>query len=169
MQVMAPTLHKQRTVWHSPHEMPFANSPTKVLSMPHPFLSEEWITEARIIRAKYEGQVPKIPITIRMNQIITKVPFGNGDIQSHIDTSTGVLVMDLGHIEKPDLTVTTDYETAHKVFFDQDPQAGMQAFMSGRIKVEGDVSKMLMMPSVMPASDLADQVAAEIRSITLLQ
>jgi putative sterol carrier protein len=169
MQVTAPTLHKQHAVWHSPHEMPFANSPTKVLPMPHPFLSEEWITEARIIRAKYEGQVPKIPITIRMNQIITKVPFGNGDIQSHIDTSTGVLVMDLGHIEKPDLTVTTDYETAHKVFFDQDPQAGMQAFMSGRIKVEGDVSKMLMMPSVMPASDLADQVAAEIRGITLLQ
>ena len=137
--------------------------------MPHPFLSEEWITEARIIRAKYEGQVPKIPITIRMNQVITKVPFGNGDIQSHIDTSTGVLVMDLGHIEKPDLTVTTDYETAHKVFFDQDPQAGMQAFMSGRIKVEGDVSKMLMMPSVMPTSDLSEQVAAAIRSITLLQ
>jgi hypothetical protein len=137
--------------------------------MPHPFLSEEWITEARIIRAKYEGQVPKIPITIRMNQVITKVPFGNGDIQSHIDTSSGGFVMDLGHIEKPDLTVTTDYETAHKVFFDQDPQAGMQAFMSGRIKVEGDVSKMLMMPSVMPASDLADQVAAEIRGITSLQ
>ena len=137
--------------------------------MPHPFLSEEWITEARIIRAKYEGQVPKIPITIRMNQVITKVPFGNGDIQSHIDTSSGGFVMDLGHIEKPDLTVTTDYETAHKVFFDQDPQAGMQAFMSGRIKVEGDVCKMLMMPSVMPASDLADQVAAEIRSITTLQ
>jgi hypothetical protein len=169
MQAMTPTLHKLRALWHSPHETPSANSPTKVLPMPHPFLSEEWITEARIIRAKYEGQVPKIPITIRMNQIITKVPFGNGDINSHIDTSTGVLVMDLGHIEKPDLTVTTDYETAHKVFFDQDPQAGMQAFMSGRIKVEGDVSKMLMMPSVMPASDLADQVAAEIRNITLLQ
>jgi len=142
------------------------NSSTKVQSMPHPFLSEEWITEARIIRAKYEGQVPKIPITIRMNQVITKVPFGDGDIQSHIDTSTGVLVMDLGHIDGPDLTVTTDYETAYKVFFDQDPQAGMQAFMSGRIKVEGDVSKMLMMPSVMPASDLADQVAVEIRAIT---
>jgi hypothetical protein len=137
--------------------------------MPHPFLSEEWIAEARIIRAKYEGQVPKIPITIRMNQIITKVPFGKGDINSHIDTSTGVLVMDLGHIDGPDLTVTTDYETAHKVFFDQDPQAGMQAFMSGRIKVEGDVTKMLMMPSVMPASDLAYQVAAEIRGITSLQ
>ena len=137
--------------------------------MPHPFLSEEWITEARIIRAKYQDQVPKIPITIRMNAVITKVPFGNGDINSHIDTSAGVLIMDLGHLGEPDLTVTTDYETAHKVFFDQDPQAGMQAFMSGRIKVEGDVSKMLMMPSVMPASDLADQVAAEIRSITLLQ
>lgn len=137
--------------------------------MPHPFLSEEWITEARIIRAKYEGQVPKIPISIRMNQVITKVPFSDSEIRSHIDTSTGVLVMDLGHIDKPDLTVTTDYETAHKVFFDQDPQAGMQAFMSGRIKVEGDVSKMLMMPSVMPANELAEQVAAEILAITLLQ
>ena len=137
--------------------------------MPHPFLSEEWITEARIIRAKYENQVPKIPIAIRMNQVITKVPFGNGDITSHIDTSSGVLVMDLGHLGEPDLTVTTDYETAHKVFFDQDPQAGMQAFMSGRIKVEGDVSKMLMMPSVMPVSDLAEQVAAEILSITSKQ
>ena len=146
--------------------MPFVNSPTKVLSMQHPFLSEEWITEARIIRAKYEGQVPKIPISIRMNQVITKVPFGNGYINSHIDTSSGVLVMDLGHISEPDLTVTTDYETAHKVFFDQDPQAGMQAFMSGRIKVEGDVTKMLMMPSVMPTTDLSEQVAAEIRSIT---
>ena len=166
MQAMAPTSHKQRALWHSPHETPFANSPTKVLPMPHPFLSEEWITEARIIRAKYEGQVPKIPITIRMNQVITKVPFGNGDIQSHIDTSSGGFVMDLGHIEKPDLTVTTDYETAHKVFFDQDPQAGMQAFMSGRIKVEGDVSKMLMLPSVMPTTDLSEQVAAEIRAIT---
>jgi putative sterol carrier protein len=45
----------------------------------------------------------------------------------------------------------------------------MQAFMSGRIKVEGDVSKMLMMPSVMPKSDLAEQVAAEIRGITSKQ
>jgi putative sterol carrier protein len=104
-----------------------------------------------------------------MNQVITKVPFGNGDITSHIDTSSGVLVMDLGHLDEPDLTVTTDYETAHKVFFDQDPQAGMQAFMSGRIKVEGDVSKMLMMPSVMPVSDLAEQVAAEILAITSKQ
>ena len=37
------------------------------------------------------------------------------------------------------------------------------------IKVEGDVSKMLMLPSVMPTTDLSEQVAAEIRSITLLQ
>jgi putative sterol carrier protein len=45
----------------------------------------------------------------------------------------------------------------------------MQAFMSGRIKVEGDVTKMLMMPSVMPVSELAEQVAAEILSITSQQ
>ena len=92
--------------------------------MPNPFLSAEWIAEARVIRAKYEDQAPKIPISIRMNQVITKVPFGDGTINSHLDTSSGELVMELGHLETPDLTVTTDYATARHIFLERDPQAG---------------------------------------------
>ena len=134
--------------------------------MPNPFLSEEWITEARLIREKYAAQAPKIPISIRMNQIVTKVPFGDGTIKSHLDTSSGSLVIDLGHIDSPDLTVTTDFETARKIFLEQDAQAGMQAFMSGKIKVDGDVTKMMMMQSMMPVNELAAQVAAEILAIT---
>ncbi|TSA53940.1 MAG: SCP-2 sterol transfer family protein, partial [Actinobacteria bacterium] len=45
-------------------------------------------------------------------------------------------------------------------------QAGMQAFMSGKIKVDGDVTKMMMMQSMMPVNELAAQVAAEILAIT---
>jgi len=94
------------------------------------------------------------------------VPFGDGVIHSHIDTSSGELVMDLGHLDSPDLTVTTDYATARAIFLEQDPQAGMQAFLSGKVKVDGDMTKMMQMQIAMPKDDLADQVAAEIMAIT---
>jgi putative sterol carrier protein len=94
------------------------------------------------------------------------VPFGDGVIHSHIDTSSGELVMDLGHLDSPDLTVTTDYATARAIFLEQDPQAGMQAFLSGKVKVEGDMTKMMQMQIAMPKDDLAEQVAAEIMAIT---
>ena len=134
--------------------------------MPNPFLSAEWIVEARVIRAKYEDQAPKIPISIRMNQVITKVPFGDGTINSHLDTSSGELVMDLGHLDTPDLTITTDYATARQIFLERDPQAGMQAFLGGKIRVEGDMTKMMQMQIAMPNDDLAIKVAAEIMAIT---
>jgi hypothetical protein len=134
--------------------------------MPNPFLSAEWIDEARVIRAKYEDQAPKIPVSIRMNQVITKVPFGEGTINSHLDTSSGELVMDLGHLDTPDLTITTDYATARQIFLERDPQAGMQAFLGGKIRVEGDMTKMMQMQIAMPNDDLAIKVAAEIMAIT---
>ena len=134
--------------------------------MPNPFLSAEWIDEARVIRAEYEDEAPKIPISIRMNQVITKVPFGEGTINSHLDTSSGELVMDLGHLDTPDLTITTDYATARQIFLERDPQAGMQAFLGGKIRVEGDMTKMMQMQIAMPNDDLAIKVAAEIMAIT---
>jgi hypothetical protein len=135
--------------------------------MPHPFLSEAWIAEARKVREKYEGRAPKVPFVLRMNQVVTKVPFGDGTIHSHLDTSSGEIVMDLGHLENPDLVVTTDYETARTIFIGQDPQAGMQAFLSGKVKVQGDMTKMMLMQTTQqPDDELAKQIAAEIQAIT---
>ena len=114
-----------------------------------------------------KAEVPKIPFSVRMNQVITKVPFGEGTLHSHIDTSTGELVMDLGHIEKPDLTVTTDYDTARLLFLGRDPQAAMQAFLSGKVKVDGDMTKMMVLQSQQNQKDeLAVQIADEIQAIT---
>ena len=74
--------------------------------------------------------------------------------------------MDLGEIDSPDLTVTTDWETARKIFVDGDQAAGMQAFMSGKIKVTGDMMKMMQMQTSMPQDDIAKKIAAEIQEIT---
>ena len=113
--------------------------------MSHQFLSDEWMTAAKAIREKYADQATKVTTVIRMNQVITDVPFGSGTVTAYLDTSSGDVVMDLGEIDSPDLTVTTDWETARKIFVDGDQAAGMQAFMSGKIKVTGDMMKMMQM------------------------
>jgi hypothetical protein len=134
--------------------------------MSHQFLSESWIVAARDIRHRYAGDVPAIDVVVRINVITTKVPFGDGSISAYIDTSNGSLEMELGSIEEADLTVTTDYETARKLFVEQDPTASMQAFMAGRIKVEGDITRLMVMQTSLPQTDKTDAVAAEIKAIT---
>jgi putative sterol carrier protein len=42
----------------------------------------------------------------------------------------------------------------------------MQAFLSGKVRIDGDMTKMMLMQTAMPQTDLADQVAAEIMAIT---
>ena len=134
--------------------------------MSHQFLSESWIEAARDIRHRYAGDVPVIDVVVRINVVTTKVPFGTGSISAYIDTTKGSLEMELGSIEEADLTVTTDYETARKLFVEQDPTASMQAFMAGRIKVEGDITRLMVMQTSLPQTETTDAVAAEIKAIT---
>jgi putative sterol carrier protein len=134
--------------------------------MTYQFLSDEWMNAAKAIREKYADQAAKVTSSIRMNQVITEVPFGDGTVRAFLDTSSGAVDMELGELDTPDLTVTTDWETARKIFVDGDQAAGMQAFMSGKIKVQGDMMKMMAMQTSMPQDDVAKQIAAEIQAIT---
>ena len=131
----------------------------------YPFLSEEWVAEAKKIREEFDGQAPAPAHVVRMNQVITEVPFGDGEVNAHMDTSGGSLEMDLGHLENPDLTVTLDYATAKAIIVDGNPQAGMQAFMAGKIKVQGDITKLMAMQQG-PVDDTATEVANRIKDIT---
>ncbi|MBI4884781.1 MAG: SCP2 sterol-binding domain-containing protein [Actinobacteria bacterium] len=121
---------------------------------------------AKAIREKYSDRATKVTTSIKMNQVITEVPFGDGTVKLFLDTSSGDVVMELGAMETPDLTVTTDYETARSVFVEQDQAAGMQAFMAGKIKVQGDMMKMMAMQTAMPQDEIAKQISAEIKGVT---
>jgi putative sterol carrier protein len=143
--------------------------PFPEVRMSHEFLSPAWMEAAREIREKYADQAAKVTTSIRMNQVITEVPETvNGDqvIKTFMDTSSGAVVMELGELEAADLTVTTDYATAYKLFVEQDQAAGMQAFMAGKIKVQGDMMKMMAMQTSMPQDDIAKTIAQEIKGIT---
>ncbi len=134
--------------------------------MTHAFLSDEWMEAVREVRARYEGKTGEVTQVIRINQVITDVPFGEGTVESFLDTSSGAIVMELGQLDDADATVTTDYETAKAIFVDQDPMAGMQAFMAGKVKVQGDMMKLMAMQTSLPTDDVSVQIAADIKAIT---
>ncbi len=96
-----------------------------------------------------------------MNQVITDAPFTDDEIKVFMDTSDGELNLDLGELDSPDLTVTVDWATAKAIFVDQNPQAGMQAFMAGKVKVQGDMTKLMAMQQSAPdpnAQAMADKI-----------
>lgn len=132
------------------------------------FLSDEWVAQARRIRADYAGKLPPPPVQVRMNVVVKGVPSG-GNLHAHIDTSGSEIDLEEGHLERPDLTVTVEHTTARAIFVDGDPQAAMQAFLSGRIKVDGDISKLLVMQSSGALGSIdpaAIEMAKRIQAIT---
>ncbi len=131
----------------------------------YPFLSDEWLAEARKIRQEYKAEPPPPAQAIRMNQTILDVPFGSGTLQAHLDTSAGEMEVELGHLEDADLKVTLEYATAKAILVEGNPAAGMQAFMAGKIKVEGDMAKLIALQAAAP-DPAAIEVARKIQAIT---
>jgi hypothetical protein len=113
----------------------------------YPFLSDEWVTEARRIYAEVqaEGALPpgSTLVPVRLNLVVNEAPFSSEPLKAHIDTSEGHVAIDMGHLEKPDVTVSLDYPTARSLFVAGDVQTVMQAFLGGRIRVDGDMTKLL--------------------------
>ena len=133
----------------------------------HPFLSPEWIDEARGINDEYRGRTAPVPAEVRVNLVVTDVPFGSGSLDAHVDTAGGELQIDTGHLEGTDLTLTLDYATARAILVEQNPQVAMSAFMGGRIKVQGDMTKLIVLQGQMGAADpVALEAAGRIRAIT---
>ena len=128
------------------------------------FLSDEWLAEVRKLGEEHQGG-GGVAHAVKMNQIITDVPFGDGTINAHMDTSSGEMQMDMGHVDNPDVTVTLDYETAKAIFVEGNPQAGMQAFMAGKVKVQGDMTKLMAMQTATPNPD-AQAFAEKVKEMT---
>ena len=128
--------------------------------MAYQFLSDEWVEAARKIRAESGGTKAAQPV--KMNLVITDMPFGDGSVDAHMDSTSGEVQLDLGHVENPDVTATLDYETARAMIVDANPQAGMQAFMAGKIKLQGDMTKAM----ALQGGPTDPELTAKIKEIT---
>ncbi len=134
--------------------------------MQYEFLSQEWIDVAKAIGDEYTDRVPPVTTPMRMNLVVSEAP-GDRTIEAHMDTTSGRLVMALGLLDAPDLTMSMDYATARAAFAEADQALVMQAFMTGRIKVEGDMAKlMLVQAQQAQAGPLAVEAMARVKEMT---
>lgn len=108
----------------------------------YPFLSDDWFTQVAELVVVHGGNAPANQ-NVKVNLIVTETPF-EIDVQFHMGAADGQSMFGAGHIDPADVTLTTDYITAKDVFVSGNPQAGMQAFMAGRVKVQGDMTKLMM-------------------------
>jgi hypothetical protein len=130
------------------------------------FLSQEWIDAAKAIGDEYTDRVPPVATPIRMNLLVSEAP-GDRTIEAHMHTTSGRPVLALGLLDDVDLTMSMDYATARAAFAEGDQASVMQAFMTGRIKVEGDMTKlMLMQAQQAQAGPLALEAIARVREMT---
>jgi len=61
-----------------------------------------------------------------------------------------------GHHADAPTTMILPADLAKRIFIEGDQSAGMQGFMSGQIRIEGDMSKLMALQTAQPS---ADQVA----------
>ena len=131
----------------------------------HEFLSPEWITAAKTIQESYQDTVSLATLEVTMNLDITNAPFQETVIKAYLDSRGGKLVIDLGQLDTTDVSVTLDYDTCKAVLIDGNGDAALQAFMTGKIMVEGDVAKLLAYQTT-PPSPVQLEITEKLREIT---
>jgi hypothetical protein len=111
------------------------------------FLSDGWLDAVAALRdASDHAAAPAMAVSV--NLVVTEVPFSPGeDLLVHADTSAGSLIVGRGHLARADVTITVAWATAKALLVEGNQQAAMSAFLEGKVRVEGDVGKLLAFQS----------------------
>ena len=106
----------------------------------HQFLSDAWFDAATKLIEEHSPEAPP-GTSLVMN---LEVADGDQTVEFHMGSKDGQTMFGKGKADGADVTLSTDMDTARAVFVSGDQQAGMQAFMSGKVRVQGDMTKMMM-------------------------
>jgi hypothetical protein len=101
-------------------------------------MSDNWLDAVEALR----DEAPEPPAAMKdltLNIVVTGGPDGDKEV----NLSAGQFGRGLA--DGAPTKVTVPFDVAKAIFVDQNQQAGMQAFMSGQIKVEGDMTKLMTM------------------------
>ena len=127
--------------------------------MRHPFLSDKWFTKVdELIAAAGDLQIPPAMKAVSVNVTIT----GAGP-DTLLYMRDGLFTR--GHQPNTPTTLTLDAALARRIFVDADVSAGVQAFLAGQIKVDGDLAQLVAMQTVDP-SEPQKQLTRAIAAIT---
>ncbi|HUR48404.1 MAG TPA: SCP2 sterol-binding domain-containing protein [Acidimicrobiales bacterium] len=106
--------------------------------MPHKFLSEPWFTEIESMRDDAPPAAGPMADLV-LNIVVTGAPDGDVEVQMNKGQFERGLAADAP------TKITVPYDVAKDIFVNGNQAAGMQAFMAGQIKVEGDMTRLMAM------------------------
>jgi len=128
--------------------------------MGHVFLSKSWFAEVDKITNEV---APPIPPAIKDLVINFRVKGGpEGDVEARMEG--GRLLPGFG--SSAPAIVNLPFDVARKMMVENDQNAAMQAFMTGQIQVEGDMTRLMAMQAAGPPSAESQQVAERVRAVT---
>ena len=122
------------------------------------YLSDEWFTKVDELVKEVKLEVAPALKDIKVNFTITS------ETGNYEWALVGGLIQK-GHVADAKTKITVPYDLAKKMFVLEDKAAGMQAFTSGKMKIEGDMSKMMAMSSIQPTAS-QKLLTAKIKEIT---
>jgi len=123
------------------------------------WLSKEWFEEASKLA---EGQPERPGATASMQYVITGGP--EGDIKYFMTIDNGHLVkQELGELPDPEVTLTMTYDDHMKV--QKGELDANAAFMQGRVKVAGNMAKLMALLPLTNAPEYKD-LQQRIRDMT---
>lgn len=105
------------------------------------FLTDEWaqaVTDALNGHPGFKSSMGSADLSIQFNT--TEAP--QGDVSYFLETSGGEAQLAIGNLEDPDVTIDQNYETASAI--SQGSLNTQTAFMTGKIKVAGNLAKLMM-------------------------
>jgi putative sterol carrier protein len=105
------------------------------------FLSEEWAADVTGALGQHQGFKNAIGTAdLKIQFIVNDGP--EGDVDYFLDSGGGRSTMGVGTIEDPDVTVRQSYETATAI--SKGELNTQTAFMTGKVKVSGNLAKLMM-------------------------
>lgn len=112
--------------------------------MAHEFLSDDWF---RAVEALGPPPVAPDPDAGPINMVVTRA--GGDDVEVHLVDGK----LSRGLADDPSMTLRTTYDVAKAVFLEGDQHAAMQAFISGRVKVQGDMATLMALSRTTPTPE----------------
>lgn len=111
------------------------------------YLSEEWakaVTEA--LNASDSFKQAAAGQNAKLQQVVTTP---DGEVKYSFKLEDGTAGVALGEIEGPEATITQDYETSVKLA--KQELTGTAAYMSGKLKVSGDLMRLMQLQGIFNA------------------
>lgn len=112
------------------------------------FLSDEYMTEATAALAadsNFGAAIANVALALQF--VVTDAP--EGEVTYGLKVADGTATVASGPLEDPDVTVTNDYDTA--VGISKGDLNTQMAFMTGKLKVDGNMAKLMMHQGVINA------------------